>query len=202
MKNLERRFINSQKIEIRAEGDSNMLDCLAIPFETLSEDLGGFKETIKKGAFSRSLIQNPDVRVLWNHDTNEPIGRAGKNATFEETEQGVRCRVKLPRTTRAMDIMELVKAGIVTGMSFGFVCNMDEWEDDVEGMALRKVVDGTLFEVSPVTFSAYSDSVVALRSKESTSEAMESLKKYKASKEIRMADYFATLDRQYSLTKT
>jgi uncharacterized protein len=200
MKNLERRFITNQKVELRATDSGNVLECLAIPFDVMSEDLGGFRECIKRGAFSRSLKQNPDVRMLWNHDTSEPIGRAGKNLTLTETEQGIVCVASLPKTTRANDIAELVRTGIVSGMSFGFVVNMDEWEEEEDGSVKRSVVDADLFEISPVTFPAYSDSMVSLRSTNAT-DAAEKLKQFRNAKQSSLANYHATLERHISLTR-
>jgi HK97 family phage prohead protease len=199
MKNIERRFINSHQVEVRATDKGNVLECLAVPYGTMSENLGGFIETIRKGAFNKSLVTNPDVRMLWNHDTNEPIGRAGKNMELIETDAGVACNVTLPKTTRANDIVELVRTGIITGMSFGFVANEDEWEEE-DDMVKRTVVDATLFEISPVTFPAYSDSMVALRSVDNK-DAMQSLKQFRDAKQSSLANYYETLDRHLALLR-
>src|SRR5262245_28609508 len=47
----------------------------AIVFGKRSLDLGGFQEIIHEGAVNRTLREGYDVRALWNHNSDTPLGR-------------------------------------------------------------------------------------------------------------------------------
>ena len=74
--NMERRQFPMTEIRVsRATDDSApMLAGHAAVFNTLSEDLGGFREIIAPGAFTKTL-KDADVRALFNHDRNIVLGR-------------------------------------------------------------------------------------------------------------------------------
>jgi phage head maturation protease len=55
--------------------------------------------------------------------------------------------------------------GDIDGMSFGFRVTKQEWDESGE-VPLRTIREVELFEVSVVTFPAYADTEVALRSLE------------------------------------
>ena len=61
----------------------------AAVFDSPSENLGGFRETIKRGAFKDVLGQ--DVRLLVNHDPNMPLAR-GDALTLTEDPTGLQVR--------------------------------------------------------------------------------------------------------------
>jgi HK97 family phage prohead protease len=154
-------------LEIRSgEGGKRYVSGL-IPFDSMSEDLGGFREIIRKGAFTKTL-QESDVRALWAHDTRYVIGRS-KIGTFtlEERSDGLFVEAELPNTTWANDLAESVSRRDVPGMSFGFRAIKDVWTAGASGTSdLRELLEVQLFEVSfGVAFPAYpeSDSVVSAR---------------------------------------
>ena len=62
------------EMEFRAEGDAVKVGGYAAVFNSLSEDLGGFREVIRRGAFTHTIAQGADVRFLINHD-GMPLAR-------------------------------------------------------------------------------------------------------------------------------
>jgi HK97 family phage prohead protease len=134
-------------------------------FNTLSGDLGGFREQIAPGAFSETIV-NDDIRCLWNHDSNHVLGRtASGTLRLSETVQGLSMENDLPDTHCAEDLAESIARGDVNQMSFGFQTMEDSWNMVGEEM-IRTLLKVKLYDVSPVTFPAYVDTTVGLRSLE------------------------------------
>jgi len=153
---LETRFIEVDAFEVREESDGMHLEGYAALFNSRSENLGGFTETIAPGAFRASLKSRNDIKLLWNHDTGAVLGstRAG-TLQLTEDDMGLRVSATLPNTSYGRDAAELVRRGDVTGFSFGFSMPTrggDEWSQDGTERVLKSV---RLFEVSLVTFPAY-----------------------------------------------
>jgi HK97 family phage prohead protease len=155
VKKLETRT-NQTTFEIReVEGTDGMtFEGYASVFNSESEDLGGFRETVAPGAFKRSLQSRNDIKMLFNHDTGAILGstRSG-SMTLVEDERGLKVRATLPQTSLAMDVAELIRTGIVDSMSFGFSVIRDSWDASGTNRVLEAV---RLHEVSIVAFPAYS----------------------------------------------
>lgn len=151
----ERRAWPVEKLEVRAAGDSAPeIEGYAAVFNQLSADLGGFRERIEPGAFSRSLLDN-DIRALWDHNSQYVIGRNRANTlALEEDERGLSVKAQPPDTVWAGDLLKSMKRGDVNQMSFGFFVVRDEWMDE-EGMLVRVLKEVDLFDVSVVTYPAY-----------------------------------------------
>lgn len=174
---LERRVFT---IEMRAapegeEGDKRTtVTGYAALFNSPSEDMG-FIEIIEAGAF-REAIGTSDVRALFNHDPNQILARtASGTLRVEEDEKGLRYEFSLPDTTYGRDLAVMLKRGDVSQSSFAFTVKEQAWETkkDEKGnptytRRIKKVE--RLFDVSPVTYPAYSDTTVALRSMPSVVE--------------------------------
>lgn len=181
----EERCADVTELRVQPEGESAVIEGHAAIFDSLSQDLGfmfPFKERINKGAFKSSL-EKDDIRALWNHDANYVLGR-NKAGTLEltETNKGLRVRIHPPDTQWARDLIESIRRGDVTQMSFGFVVEKETWS--VEGKEdIRTLEKVKLYDVSPVTFPAYLDTDVGVRS------AMERYNKYKQEKTKRQAEY-------------
>lgn len=162
----EVRYIQVQ--ELRAaepEGDQPAkITGYAAVFNSLSEDLGGFQERIRPGAFRKTLEEH-DQRALWNHDTNHVLGRR-KAGTLElvEDEIGLQFTIYPPDTQAGRDALESMRRGDVDQMSFGFRTIRDNWEQ-VDTKILRELIEVQLYEVSPVTFPAYPQTSAFVRSK-------------------------------------
>ena len=71
----------------------------------------------------------------------------------------------MPDTSYARDLMVSIERGDVTQSSFGFIVDRDRWEEDDEGRVIRTIETfRQLLDVSPVTFPAYPEADVGLRS--------------------------------------
>jgi HK97 family phage prohead protease len=153
---------NSADFEIRAEGDGMTFTGYASVFNSPSEDLGGFIEYVAPGAFKRSLQSRNEVKLLWNHDSGEPLASLrGGTMQLVEDERGLKVTAQLPNTTRGRDVAELLRTNVINEMSFGFNVIKDNWSRDGQTRTLESV---RLFEVSVVSFGAYKATEAAVRS--------------------------------------
>jgi HK97 family phage prohead protease len=153
---------NSVDFEVRAEGDGMTFTGYASVFNSPSEDLGGFIEYVAPGAFKRSLQSRNEVKLLWNHDSGEPLASLrGGTMQLVEDERGLKVTAQLPNTTRGRDVAELLRTNVISEMSFGFNVIKDSWSRDGQTRTLESV---RLFEVSVVSFGAYKATEAAVRS--------------------------------------
>jgi uncharacterized protein len=153
---------NSVDFEVRAEGDGMTFTGYASVFNSPSEDLGGFIEYVAPGAFKRSLQSRNEVKLLWNHDSGEPLASLrGGTMSLVEDSRGLKVTASLPNTTRGRDIAELLRTKVIDSMSFGFNVIRDSWASDGKTRTLESV---RLFEVSIVSFPAYAATVAQVRS--------------------------------------
>jgi HK97 family phage prohead protease len=154
VKKLETRT-NVVEFEVREADDGGMtFEGYASVFNSRSENLGGFTETVAPGAFKRSLRARNDIKLLWNHDTGSVLGstRAG-TLTLIEDERGLKVRADLAPTSLGKDVAVLLRRGDIDAMSFGFSVIKDTWDSSGQERTLNSV---RLHEVSIVAFPAYS----------------------------------------------
>jgi HK97 family phage prohead protease len=166
----EFRILPHAEIRVSRKGRKTGIEGYAAVFNQLSDDLGGFREMVMPGAFSENLGTNPDVRALFNHDSNLVLGRTrSKTLTLDEDDKGLHFNVTLPDTQAARDLLTSIERGDVDQCSFGFVVKKQKWaEDDNEDRAggrslVRELHAVELFDVSPVTFPAYPQTSVDTR---------------------------------------
>ncbi|MGO4525597.1 HK97 family phage prohead protease [Microvirga sp. 2MCAF35] len=118
-------------------------------------DLG--KDVVMPGAFSDSLRKRgaSDVRLLWQHDPGQPIGRW---LLIQEDRRGLRVRGKLNLAVeRAREIHALMREGAVDGLSIGFRVERARAERPT---GLRRLEKLDLWEISVVTFPMLPDARV------------------------------------------
>ncbi len=161
-----KKEIRTVPIELRVEGDDNpKIVGHAAVFNKWSEDLGGFREKIASGAFTKTINEG-DIRALFNHDPNFVLGRnkAG-TLTLEEDKKGLKVSIEPPDTQWARDLTTSIERGDINQMSFGFRTVKDEWTTPKNGKEnKRELLEVELFDVSPVTFPAYPQTDVGVRS--------------------------------------
>ncbi len=110
-------------------------------------DLG--RDIVMPGAFAESLRRRGagGIRMLWQHDPSEPIGRW---IAAEEDARGLRVRGKLNLAVeRAREIHALMREGAIDGLSIGFKVERAR-ADKASG--LRRLERLDLWEISVVTF--------------------------------------------------
>lgn len=156
----------SGNLEVRAAEDGSMkIDGYASVFNSRSELLGWYYEYIEEGFFDDVL--KDDVRALFNHDANYVLGRTVSNTlSLSVDNTGLRYSIDLPNTSFAKDLCESMKRGDISQSSFGFVVGLDRWEyDDKNDIYIRYLVKAErLFDVSPVTYPAYTQTSSTARS--------------------------------------
>lgn len=164
IKTEERRIVVGELRAIASDGGGQKIAGHAAKFDQLSEDLGGFRERIAPGAFAKT-IQSADVRALWNHDANIVLGR-NKSGTLRLSEDsaGLYYECDAPDTQLVRDmVLAPIARGDVNQCSFGFFTISDKWAK-VDGEWVRTLLEVELFDVSPVTYPAYPQTDVAVRS--------------------------------------
>lgn len=157
--------VSGLKIE-RREGKPARIEGHAAVFNSLSEDLGGFREQILPGAFLEA-IEKDDVRALFNHDSNYVLGRnVSGTLRLSEDVRGLAIEIDLPDTPTIRDLVAApIERGDVSQMSFGFSVRPggQDWAKNDDGQVVRSLKKVRLFDVSPVTFPAYRSTDVAVR---------------------------------------
>lgn len=165
---VETRRVKFADFEVRSttEDDTDYMSFrgYAAVFDSPSQPLP-FIETVKPGAFKKSLRSRNNVRMYLNHDSNMLLAttRAG-TLRLEEDSRGLMVDADLPPTTVGRDLSILMQRGDVDSMSFGFSVPRggDKYSDDGSTRELHEV---RLFEVSVVTgFPAYEATSATVRS--------------------------------------
>lgn len=160
---LEVRTIN---IEVRAEkvNDKPHIKGVSPVYEAMSEDLGGWREIIHRGAFSRSINNETEILSTWNHDTGRILGNTRSGTLkLEEREDGVHFDIDPP--AHAADVMESIQRGDVHSASFGMNVLRDNLQEDTDGLIVRHIFEARLRTVDPCAIPAYSQSSSEVRSK-------------------------------------
>lgn len=183
-KGLEQR---SYSFEVRAESDEKGSIITGRPIVYNSRtDLGYFDEIIEFGALNNTDLT--DVRFLVNHDISKiPLARSRRNngnSTMQlvTDEQGLSIRVHLDteNNSEARSLYSAVERGDISGMSFMFSVNGEEWDNLDSEHPTRRIKDiGSVVEVSAVTFPAYESTEIQARSKEALDNARSVLDKAK-----------------------
>ena len=161
---IEKRTFDFQMGIEKREDESQSIVGHAAIFNEYA-DIGWFQERIMPGAF-KSSIKKDDVRALFNHDPNYVLGRnkAG-TLTLSEDEKGLAIKIIPPDTQFARDLMILIERGDISQMSFAFQVLEEAWEYGKEKESdKRDLIKLKLYDVSPVTYPAYPQTDVAVKS--------------------------------------
>lgn len=145
-------------------------------------DMGYFDEIIEQGALTNTDLR--DVRFLVNHDTSKiPLARSRRNngnstMQLDVDDKGLNIKVVLDTENNAdaRSLYSAVKRGDISGMSFMFGVDGEEWEDlDTEHPTRHIRSISTVVEVSAVTFPAYEATEINARCKDAVDTARSAL---------------------------
>lgn len=138
-------FFKSLAMEVKADTNKRIFEGFASKFGNL--DL--HNDIIEKGAFAKTIQERfpkKMIKVLWQH--MEPIGMP---EVLEETDDGLYVKGKISKTRLGDEAIELMKDGVVDGMSIGYDVIKDNFDDEKGIRYLREL---KLYEVSIVTWGA------------------------------------------------
>lgn len=104
-------------------------------------------DIIVKGAYQKTIKENGErVKYLYQHNMMQPIGKM--NELYED-EKGLVFVAEIPKTSLGKDVIELMKAGIITENSVGILPIVKQDKGDY-----RELKEVKLFEISAVTLAA------------------------------------------------
>lgn len=145
---LERRFI-----ELRREGRA--LSGVAVTYGSEAQILG-FRERFDTGEFGN--VRDLNVILNRQHDRRMPLARTGGGGLeLRNSSTALEIAAELPQTRDADDVLALVEARVLRGLSLEFMAKRETWRGD-----LRTIQRATLSGIGVVDRPAYSDSAIAL----------------------------------------
>lgn len=174
----------SYQFEVRAEKNEEngtFITGRPIVYESKT-NIGPFDEIIHRGALKKTDLT--DVRFLVNHDISKiPLARSRKNTpnstmqlSVDDDGMSIRVNLDVENNSEARSLYSAVERGDITGMSFMFGIDDEEWEaldSDHPTRHIRGI--STVVEVSAVTFPAYEDTEINARCKEALENARQAV---------------------------
>lgn len=185
----QQTITRAYNFELRAKNDEahgTYIEGRPIVYGSMT-DLGYFNEIIEPGALTDTDLK--DVRFLVNHNTDMiPLARSRRNndnstmqMTVDEKGMSIRVNLDVENNTDAKNLYSAVKRGDISGMSFMFSVDNEEWEDLESEHPTRYIKKiGQVLEVSAVTFPAYEATEISARAKETLDSVKSTLDSVRA----------------------
>ena len=151
---LERRSLGGLEIRASRDGDIVKITGYGARFDAWY-GVSGFQERVVRGAFRRTLKENPDILCCFNHNPDYLLGRSGnKTATFTEDAQGLHYEAILDGADpHSESVVRKIARGDVSSSSMAFFVKKDEWDKSREPYR-RSLLELELVESGPVTMPA------------------------------------------------
>lgn len=179
--------------ELRAQKDEEhgtFITGRPIVFESKT-NMGPFDEIIKRGALDKTDLR--DVKFLVNHNTDMiPLARSRNNNTNSTMQlmpgddgMDIRVNLDIENNSEARALYSAIQRGDISGMSFMFGIDGEEWEALESDHPTRNITSiSKVFEVSAVNFPAYEDTQISARSKDVLDNARSTLESVKNDSDI------------------
>lgn len=189
---MDNKEIRGFNFEVRAEETADgTITGRPIVFGQMT-DLGWYDEVIERGALDSTDLK--DVRLLVNHNVDMiPLARSRNNTANstmqlmpDENGMGIRVSLDIENNNDARSLYSAVSRGDIDGMSFMFTVDKDSWDDPDSEHPTRHILSiRRVFEVSAVTFPAYSKTSIQARG---LSDALDSAKESLESERARLRE--------------
>lgn len=187
-------------IEKRADGKRVIVGYASVFYNsrkagTESELWSGVVERIASTAFDRALADKHDARGVFNHNSDNLLGRVGAGTVrLSKDDRGLKYEIDVdeedPDHKR---VVRKIERGDLAGSSFAFTATRVEWTAE-KNTEVRTILDVDLYDVGPVTYPAYEGTSTGLRSSDKTSieaERSDWKQKLQAEAEAQAADTFS-----------
>lgn len=165
----ERETRNTQRLEVRRsqDGAEVIVGGYASVFDspyTVTDHLGEYQETVRSGAFARSIKQQDDVRFYVNHEGMALARSSAGNLDVAEDDTGLAYEARLDaRVSYVRDLEALMETGVMRESSFAFAPKKQAWNADYTE---RELIEVQLFDVSVVSLPANPAASAGLRALE------------------------------------
>lgn len=158
--------------DLSIRSDGRTIYGLAVPFGTstpIRDAEGTYSESFQRGAFAQTINRGAlhRVKLFVKHDRkSDPLGRA---IELREDDAGLVAALRVSKTQRGDEIIELVRDGALDQLSIGFRPHKTIWDDlgHVDGRRSRPAsgasairTEVALDEISVVDFAAYDLAVI------------------------------------------
>lgn len=182
MKDFDRRFYDGQEFRALEDNSEKVIEGHAAVFDVKTAIGDWFYEVIDRGAFDDCDFT--DVALFINHDWGQvPLARSRRNngnstMTLSVDDVGLKIRAKIDveNNPDAKTLYSAVERGDLTGMSFAFRVDSEEWQDLESEMPTRRIKKiSRVFEVSACTYPAYEDTDIHARDKSTLENAKRAL---------------------------
>ena len=168
---------------VTGEGNEKYIEGHAAVFEQKTDIGGYFFEVIDRGAFDDDKALR-DVALFVNHNFAQiPLARSRRNngnstMTLKVDDVGLAIRAKLDveNNLDAKALYSAVEREDLSGMSFAFSVDAEEWQDLKSEKPTRRIKKiGRVFEVSAVAFPAYEGTDISARALSTLESAKKAL---------------------------
>lgn len=137
------------------DADKREVTGIAVPYEQMANG----------EMFARDSVSlDPEAKLMWQHDKNEPIGKIVQG---RHTDEGFEITATISNTQRGRDAIELLQDDVINRFSVGFIMRDSKVNDERE----RIVTDAFVREVSLVSFPWYEGATVTEVRDDSESES-------------------------------
>ncbi len=166
-KDMMHRNLKLEQMRAMEENDDLILEGYFAVFDSEYKITDTMSESIARGAFTNTLKDDIDKKVLYNHNPDKILGREkNKTCEFIEDDKGLYVRTKINKNdTEALNCYERVKRGDVDQCSIGFAIVSEEYSK--RGSKHHwTITEVKLFEASICVFPAYEETTVSARQKD------------------------------------
>lgn len=186
-KTMTRLAIPMAGFELRQVGNQLNFTGYASTFDE-PYDMGFYKETVRSGAFTKTLSESPDVRFLVNHD-GLPLART-KSGTMQLAQDTTGLHVDAQLDASSPLVAELrspIERGDLDAMSFAFGVVKQEWSPDYDQ---RDFIELSLAggDVSVVTYPANPNTTLSLRMTSNDPTLELSMRRFAAKRAIELRE--------------